>query len=488
MLNSNNLCVAILATILQLACHGDTLNDGSVATGIGGSVVVRCSGGFVPSGELSVSKCNMFLNYLKVHWLGPRSLLISINGEILYSGHGNKYRINKVHEGNYELVVNDVSESDAGEYECKFVNKQGVTVHSKRVRLNINAVEQCVNINFSNIAPPKIVTPEIHEMKVSEGRSLTLFCNYSGYPEPTVTWKFRAENNQFSRSIATDQSQISLYNVTLKDAGQYECHADNGERPPAFISYTISVTSGPRLHTPYSRIYQKIGHLLHIQCIVTWKPSGRYFWEFQDLKIVTDDSIGATGNDGNNNDDKNVSITPGKYVLSSKIPSSSPPSSSSTSSSSSQLQSNVKYVTSSYSIDEHTTMLGLFIDNLALSDAGFYRCKFQNEYGQSQEAIEGSERHAERGCCTQVSRKEKQRVCHLVELLNGRHLLIHRVSYGDRGYYSCVSYDNKYDTTGDNKDTDVGDGRNDTSDVVDYEDGDTKEKFTWYLSILGGYL
>ena len=94
---------------------------------------------------------------------------------------------------------------------------------------------------------PYIVSPvpssaEINEKAdtVVEGSSITLFCNASGRPEPSVTWI-----KVGSSEILSNTSMLTVMNVsrpgTPEHMIQYQCTASNGVKSPAIAAANISV-------------------------------------------------------------------------------------------------------------------------------------------------------------------------------------------------------------------------------------------------------
>ena len=71
------------------------------------------------------------------------------------------------------------------------------------------------------------------------GGNLTLNCSVSGIPLPNVVWIRNNEiyvnshlipNANISTSYINDHlvlSELTLYNISLSDSGEYKCHASN---------------------------------------------------------------------------------------------------------------------------------------------------------------------------------------------------------------------------------------------------------------------
>lgn len=75
-----------------------------------------------------------------------------------------------------------------------------------------------------SLAPPMITVWPKRRYKVDAGENLTLTCNSTGSPMPTISWtKEGVPQNQFYVS----GHKLHLMDVKRKDVGSYRCTATN---------------------------------------------------------------------------------------------------------------------------------------------------------------------------------------------------------------------------------------------------------------------
>ena len=62
----------------------------------------------------------------------------------------------------------------------------------------------------------------------TEGNNLTLFCNATGNPVPTISWtKDESPLSSNSRISLSDDERLTITNVNRTDSGEYRCVASN---------------------------------------------------------------------------------------------------------------------------------------------------------------------------------------------------------------------------------------------------------------------
>lgn len=92
----------------------------------------------------------------------------------------------------------------------------------------------CTNIlsSFCRVCSeqPSIITHPIG-VAIREGQNVTLSCNASGNPVPTISWTINGypANTSYNPriSFSDDKKQLIITNVSRTDSGKYRCVAKN---------------------------------------------------------------------------------------------------------------------------------------------------------------------------------------------------------------------------------------------------------------------
>ncbi|XP_061870002.1 neural cell adhesion molecule 1 isoform X2 [Colius striatus] len=189
------------------------------------------------------------------------------DGEAIEEGDDEeKYSFN--YDGS-ELVIKKVDKSDEAEYICIAENKAG---------------EQDATIHLKVFAKPKITYVENKTAMELEDQ-ITLTCEASGDPIPSITWRTSTRNisneekTLDGRIIVRSHARVSsltLKEIQYTDAGEYVCTASNTIGQDSQAMY-LEVQYAPKLQGPVA-VYTWEGNQVNITCEVFAYPSAVISW------------------------------------------------------------------------------------------------------------------------------------------------------------------------------------------------------------------
>ncbi|NXP49361.1 NCAM1 protein, partial [Heliornis fulica] len=175
-----------------------------------------------------------------------------------------------------ELIIKKVDKSDEAEYICIAENKAG---------------EQDATIHLKVFAKPKITYVENKTAMELEDQ-ITLTCEASGDPIPSITWRTSTRNisneekTLDGRIIVRSHARVSsltLKEIQYTDAGEYICTASNTIGQDSQAMY-LEVQYAPKLQGPVA-VYTWEGNRVNITCEVFAYPSAVISW-FRDGQLL----------------------------------------------------------------------------------------------------------------------------------------------------------------------------------------------------------
>ncbi|XP_055798387.1 neural cell adhesion molecule 1-like isoform X4 [Salvelinus fontinalis] len=177
-----------------------------------------------------------------------------------------KYSLN---DDGSELIIKDVKKVDEGDYTCIARNKAG----EKEEEVSLNVFVQ-----------PKITYLDNQTASELE-EQITLTCEASGDPTPTITWSFgrrfftegeqSLDGNVMVRSHAR-VSSLTLKYVQFTDAGQYLCTARNSIGQDQQTMY-LEVRYAPKIQGSVT-VYTWERNAANISCEVLAHPGASVVW------------------------------------------------------------------------------------------------------------------------------------------------------------------------------------------------------------------
>ncbi|XP_027025682.2 neural cell adhesion molecule 1 [Tachysurus fulvidraco] len=172
-----------------------------------------------------------------------------------------------------KLTIPGVAREDSGKYVCTGANKIG----------NDSAT---FTLDVSEI-------PSVHlsksEMVVKPGDSVSVFCNASGHPKPTIQWLNRSRKGGMSSTgrVRAVESQLQIENVVISDGGVYSCKVTNeaGSNTQNFMLMTspgeptsFTLSPGPSAFRITLQKPVLDGGSPITQYIIQWKNKSQEYW------------------------------------------------------------------------------------------------------------------------------------------------------------------------------------------------------------------
>ncbi|XP_061183008.1 neurofascin-like [Saccostrea echinata] len=122
--------------------------------------------------------------------------------------------------GGQELTITNVTEGDAGSYQCYGSNSNGSLAY-RDISVRVESKP------YWDIEP--------HDINASAGATVTFICKAKGYPEPVITWFINGIKLQESqkpilhshRFLNPDANNITFVNVNHQDRMVLQCNASN---------------------------------------------------------------------------------------------------------------------------------------------------------------------------------------------------------------------------------------------------------------------
>uniref|UniRef100_A0A8C9KFQ8 Neural cell adhesion molecule 1 n=1 Tax=Panthera tigris altaica TaxID=74533 RepID=A0A8C9KFQ8_PANTA len=173
-----------------------------------------------------------------------------------------------------ELTIRKVDKNDEAEYVCIAENKAG---------------EQDASIHLKVFAKPKITYVE-NQTAMELEEQVTLTCEASGDPIPSITWRTSTRNisSEEKQIVSAHAPHARVSSLTLKsiqytDAGEYICTASNTIGQDSQSMY-LEVQYAPKLQGPVA-VYTWEGNQVNITCEVFAYPSATISW-FRDGQLL----------------------------------------------------------------------------------------------------------------------------------------------------------------------------------------------------------
>ncbi|KAK7488478.1 hypothetical protein BaRGS_00020263, partial [Batillaria attramentaria] len=170
------------------------------------------------------------------------------------------------------LVINNVQESDRGEYQCYASNSVQTISTSAHLSVRMRPV----------------ITHPPADISTVEGNPANFTCDASGDPQPRITWYRQGVEVQTGREfeLLSDGHVLVVRQVTRTLQGTYTCRADSAAGSIASNARLIVVeNSTPTFSQRSDSVSAIVGTDITLRCVATGQPEPLYEW-MRDGRIV----------------------------------------------------------------------------------------------------------------------------------------------------------------------------------------------------------
>ncbi|ESO92560.1 hypothetical protein LOTGIDRAFT_120413 [Lottia gigantea] len=272
----------------------------------------------VKEGTTAILPCSVkFLGKHQVIWTDQWSTLLTFEDRRIIDDE--RISVERPFTKDWNLHIRHVKYGDQGIYNCQ-INTSPVKI--KTVNLKVQVPATIIHHLSSE------------DQTAREGDTVTLTCNVTGIPAPSVTW-YRHKSSDKGFEKESDGEVLIIHNVSRYCGDTYECVAFNGVPPAVSKKIKVGVEFPPEVRLPNKRIGQIVGKETILECVITAYPQAVSVWLWEGM----------------------------------------------------ELSNGRKYRIEIYDEGEHTITLSLRIRTLDYSDFGRYSCMASNPLGTDKEEM-----------------------------------------------------------------------------------------------------
>jgi len=173
-------------------------------------------------------------------------------------------------ENGYNLRIDDLRESDTGEYDCE-IETFGSPIH--------------ISSRLEILVPPSVQPlPQDGKFVVRKGSTITLECEAKGNPTPKITWQ-RANNVLPSGEKFVEGNSVIIQEVSRHHSGIYVCSADNEVGNPARAEIDLKVLYQPEIEVEQTWLPTGEGIEAEVACNIHAEPVPEVKW-YKDTMLL----------------------------------------------------------------------------------------------------------------------------------------------------------------------------------------------------------
>ncbi|XP_069754608.1 myotilin-like isoform X3 [Narcine bancroftii] len=181
----------------------------------------------------------------KVSGLPPPELMWYLNGQPVEQDMGHKMLVSG--KGVHSLIIDAVTASDAGQYECIAINRAGQSRFTVHLEVKVRGI----------VKAPEFIY-KLQNSRAVEGGNVKLECQVAGEPRPIIFWRKDHEMIKHSteriRIYHTNEGKFGLeiFPVDKSDGGWYTVSAQN-EAGSTICTARLDIAAWPVKHVSNTR-------------------------------------------------------------------------------------------------------------------------------------------------------------------------------------------------------------------------------------------
>ncbi|XP_059506648.1 myotilin isoform X2 [Stegostoma tigrinum] len=181
----------------------------------------------------------------KVSGLPPPELMWYLNGRPVQQDLGHKMLVSG--KGVHSLIIDAVTESDAGRYECVAINRAGQCRFTVNLEVEVRGPIQAPEFAY-----------KLQNSRAVEGGKVKLECLVTGQPQPRIFWRkdhevIKHDTNRISLYHSNDgKVGLEIFPVDKRDAGWYTVSAQN-EAGSTICTARLDVAAWPVKQVPNTK-------------------------------------------------------------------------------------------------------------------------------------------------------------------------------------------------------------------------------------------